>query len=298
MRTIVVSMVCCLLAQAVWAAGVFSDADARTQHYIVTSMADAIGGSTIAILHSRCDDVYRLEGRDLAIQFALGLSAFRRVAVLNGYCPGNYSGFLYLYPPKREYRLAVSGQIPPPYRPMLWPGDELPRLVLMQSEFLPLKDRVVPSKRLVEMQKIAESAMNLSGQDFVRNFKLDNMFSNQVYRVMDACVFQVDYPVPDLPVTDNIRANLNNLMAMKTRVTELQKMSNLIRLSPREVSEIVWTAYWLEESGGAAKYAAACVTNPAILLPLAGPTEFTTEIGRRLFEAVKKKSLAGIGVTH
>lgn len=291
MRTIIVSMSCCLLAKAAWAAVVFAGANSRTQSYIVASLAEAIDGSTIAILHSQCDDVYRTEGRNVAVQYALGLSAFRCVAVLKGHWHGDYSVFLYVYPPKRKLRTARSGHLPPPYRPMMWPGDELPRLVLMRPEFLPLKDRVVPSQRDAEMRRIAEAAMDLPEEAFIQKNNLADMFSNQVYRVMDACIFQADHPIPDLPETDNIRANINNLKAMKTRVPDLQEMSNLIRLSAREVSEIVFTAYWLEGAEGAAKYAGSCVAHPAVLVPLSGPADFETEIGKRLFDAVTAKKI-------
>jgi hypothetical protein len=66
-------------------------------------------------------------------------------------------------------------------------------------------------------------------------------------------------------------------------------MSRLIQLTSREVSEIVFTAYWLEGDDGAAKYATSRAANPAILLPIDAPDDFLTEIGKKLFEAVKAK---------
>ena len=133
---------------------------------------------------------------------------------------------------------------------------------------------------------IYDDATNMEATVFMGKYDLAAVFSNQVYSVVEGCIFHVDLPVPELPETELMRANAAMVAAGKTRLSFFQKDSGLIHLSPEEVSEVVYIACLLD--GGAGQYAEARKRAPELLLPVEKP-EFKTAIGKRVHAAVAGK---------
>ena len=137
--------------------------------------------------------------------------------------------------------------------------------------------------------------MTLSEPDFMRKYHLESVFSNRVYRVMDECVFHVDYPVPDLPETESMKLNRHITDVWKKRSEEAvytTENTGLIHLSPEEISEIVYIAYRMDKnSGGHKAYMEACAREPKVLLPMDEKKPvFKTAIGIALRDALRKKA--------
>ncbi len=266
--------------------------DARTQDYLLSAMAEAVGNSQIFVMHQRRDDQFRnVEPMPSGYKHLMGLTLFRTLAVLKGSPPHEPYSVAYFYPPPvrlPDIQLSSHVRIPVPYRPSVL-ADDFVRLMFVRPQKLPLPDRAADTARREEDQGVVDDCRGMPGEEFLQKYGIQDVFASQVFVAVTTCVFRVEYPVPELPPVD-MGLNRENFIRSESRIPDLQNISGLITLTPREVSEIVFTAYWIERAEeGVAKYAKACATNPAILLPLKAPADFETEIGKRLFEAVKEK---------
>jgi len=270
----------------------FESRDARTQAYLIPVMAEAVGNSEIIVMHRRRDDQFRkVEPMPPGYKHLMGLTLFRTLAVLKGSPPHEPYSVAYFYPPPVRVPYIQESLVvwlPVPYRPSVL-EDDLVRLMFVRPQKFPLPDRTPDTARREEDQGFVDDCRSLPGGEFLQKYGIQDVFASQVFVVVTTCVFRVEYPVPELPPVD-MGLNRENFIRSEGRIRDLQNISGLITLTPREVSEIVFTAYWLEGADeGAAKYATACAANPGILLPVASSADFETEIGKRLFEAVKAK---------
>ncbi len=296
MKTIITILGVCILSQVAWPAETFDTAPPRTQRYIVESLADAITSCEVAVLLGRSDEWLRSDDvLNIDHRHGFDLRSFRHVASLKSAVFLPHYGPCYVYPPKSYITPRIRVRHPksekdlsPPYRPRFPGGENLTVLMFLRHVTKPLEDRILPASK--QREGISGEVSRLGVEAYMEKHELREVFSSRVFLALEGCMFRVDHPVPELPETKAMRLNHANQVLTEARVPELQRTSGLITLSSREVSEVVFTAYWLEGADeGAAKYAAACAANPAILLPLAAPADFETEIGKRLFEAVKAK---------
>jgi len=274
------------------------------QEYVVKSVASALPTADVAVLHSRIDEIYRNDGEmDGMVNAALGLWSIRFPVILKGRnsLPPYSVGYIYkpdlyvpgLLPHVHESRpsgrdLRAEGYwVRPPYFPTINPKDDLTRLILLTRQTAPLKDRIIPRNNWgARFKMIYEDATNMEATAFMGKYDLTAVFSNQVYSVVEGCIFHVTLPVPELPEPTLIKENAAMLAADKARVSFFQQNSGLIHLSPEEVSEIVYIACLLDV--GAGQYAEARKRAPELLLPVEKP-EFRTAIGRRVHAAVAGK---------
>ena len=293
--TIGVLILLCLLHSTAMAEG-FDQLDGRTQAYIIKQLSLALGDSDIAILQQRNDEWVRKDTSLSTGQKAtLGLTLLRFIKMLKGTANVATNEIIYIYEPyNKEWHIRSdprhgSPNRPPPYRP-LFLAEDLMRLVLMKHQMEPIRDRFCDGwqKREPEIKPFVADALNMdNGKEFLAKYNLTTTFSNKVYRVMEGCVFRVDYPVPDMPETELMRMNRQNAALMKARVPYLQKMTNLVSLTKREVSEIVLLAYLLEGEKGRSQYAAMIKDN--LLLEPMTELVFKTGIGRKLFAILGPK---------
>jgi hypothetical protein len=273
----------------------FDTLNNRAQQYIIKSLSHAVQVSDVAVLHTRSDEWLRKDkNMDYRVRIVLGLLKFRFSAMLKGCSSISAYDILYIYAPKRQARgqpvIRVGRprreeDFASPYFASLSPGDNLMRLVFIERQMAPLRERVLEGYRnRTGMREIVENALAMSEDELMDKYNLRDVFADRVYQVVEGCVFRVDYPAPEMPETEAMRMNAVNQKLSEARVPDLQKMSNLVHLSAREVSEIVFIAYMLEGDEGLAQYAAISRSSP-ILLPIAEPI-FKTEIGKKLFEAL------------
>ncbi len=305
-----------ILSLASASAKTFDESDSRTKDYITINLAKAIRDYDIAIVHGRRDETYRRLDSPLNIYYEmpLELRRLRLIAMLKGLVEVEYNDVVYIYVPDknaigkpfvwREVGPSVSIEevLPSPYIPSI-SHDDLMRLVFMKRQATPLKDRVLEGYRSQErMKQFVEDALAMDGKELMDKYNLNDIFPNRVYLLAEACIFQVDYPAPEMPETKSMQMNRKNWELTKAHTPEVQKYSHLIHLSKREVSEIVFIAYIFDENDGINKYAKVCKTNTQILLPITEPV-FETEIGRMLYEALNKDmnanvSNSGINLTN
>ncbi|MCA1809704.1 MAG: hypothetical protein LC725_09695 [Lentisphaerae bacterium] len=277
------------------AANKFNDLDVRTKIYIIETVSGTISNSDIAILHGRRDETYRRKDAPLDIyhEIPLGLRRWRFIAMLKGFSSLKNNEVVYIYIPERSApgRTFTWNRYspPPPYRPQ-FSCDDLMRLVFIQRQTFPLKNRILAGYREREqMTQFIDDALAMDEADLMEKYNLKDVFAHYVYQLMEGCVFQVDYPIPEMPVTESMRMNWDNWQLTKAHTPEVQKHSNLVHLSNREISEIVFIAYMLDGEASIAKYAEACADNDQILVPISEPV-FETEIGKMLFDAVSKNA--------
>ena len=302
-RTISILCVAIICTSAV--AKPFESQQEATKKHVIKMLQQALPGHSVAILHARWDEEFRLAakletvpGRILPVwDTLLGVIPQRWVCTLAGQALPEEYDLVYVYQPLdlREAQRRMFRYIDE-YTPLMGDMEEM-YLVLMRPSKHPDKSRVdpfppPPIEPRCDLERVwlqfCRDAENMPGDDFLEKHDLGDIFRDHVFHVATGCVFQVDYPAPELPEPP-VEGQERERYELARERAPLSKMSSLIHLSPREVSEIVFTAYWLEGADeGAAKYAAACAANPAILLPLTDPADFETEIGKRLFEAVKK----------
>jgi len=274
------------------------------QEYVVKSLASALPTADVAVLHSRIDEIYRNDGEmDGMVNAALGLWSIRFPVILKGRnsLPPYSVGYIYkpdlyvpgLLPHVHESRpsgrdLRTAGYwVRPPYFPTINPKDDLTRLVLLTRQTAPLKDRIIPRNNWgARFKMIYDDAKNMDETEFMEKYDLTAVFSNQVYRVVEGCIFHVDLSVHELPETELEKTHPEVVAADRARLPFHQQRSGLIHLSSEEVSEIVYIACLLD--GGAGQYAEASKRAPELLLPVEKP-EFKTAIGKRVHAAVAGK---------
>ena len=274
------------------------------QEYVVKSLASALPTADVAVLHSRFDEASRNDGEmDNTVKHVLNLWSIRFSVILKGrnslppysvgyiYKPDWYEPGLFRFREERipsEQDLRTAGYwVRPPYFPTVDARDDLTRLVFLTRQTTPYKDRLRLRKNSNARTKmIYDDAKNMDQTEFMEKYDLTAVFSNQVYRVVEGCIFHVDLPVPELPETELKKAHPEVVAADKARLPFHQQRSGLIHLSPEEVSEIVYIACLLDV--GAGQYAEARKRAPELLLPVEKP-EFKTAIGKRVHAAVAGK---------
>lgn len=293
--------VMCYICMGCWAmlcdakAGLllFDSLDDGAQAYVVEQLTRSVRDADIVILHQRCDEWSRNDdaGLSKAQQQALDLTPSRFIRTLKGAASVACNDVVYVYRPSgKEWRALAdprngSPATPPPYRPLFF-SDDWVRLVFVERQLEPIRGRIADRAIGSSMEPFVQSAMKMGAATFMTKYGLADTFSNRVYKVLDGCVFHVDYPVPDMGETELMRANRQNLELSKAGVPKLQKANEMIHLSKREVSEIVFIAYSLGGGNGIAAYAAASKDNP-LMETITSPV-FVTSIGKRLYGALAK----------
>ncbi len=281
----------------------------RNKH-IIDVLLKHIADSDIAIIHSRRDEFWRDEGEiSDSLLHVLHFSVVRYITSLKGMERFSPNSVLYLYDSKFKVRSQLSASVvsspaplakgspnrAPDYCPSLRSGD-LSRIVFIQKQQSYLKEYF--RDFFFEWERDSpeyDDAMALSEAEFMRKYHLESVFSNRVYRVMDECVFHVDYPVPDLPETESMKLNRHITDVWKKRSEEAvytTANTGLIHLSPEEISEIVYIAYRMDKnSGGHKAYMEACAREPKVLLPMDEKKPvFKTAIGIALRDALREKA--------
>ena len=165
--------------------------------------------------------------------------------------------------------------------------DDFVKLMLLTPEKELDVSRIEPIKIHHGMGTIVDAIgqdyTNRTSAEITRTLKIESAFSNRVFRLNEACSFQVDYPVPEhdewprylFESKAEYIAEMNRIHAENT---------SLMHLSPDEVSEITYLAYFADNANTNG-YNAACSRCPLILRPV---TEFKTTIGKRLRQAMRE----------
>lgn len=273
---------------------VFDTEDARIQAYVVKQLTHALRDSDIVILQDRRDELSREEDAVFTFvqRLTLGLQTVRFIGKVKGDIHVSPLEAFYLYANDYYKRFSplVENEIPNPcYYEPLFLGANMMTLAFMKHQPEPIKERVAIKGRFPNLESIAEDAKKMEGKKFLTKYNLSGVFSNKVYKLVEGCIFHIDYPEPVMAENETIRMNdkMNNQTPerVKAHLAELRKSSGFIHLSSREVSEIVFIAYLLEGDKGVAHYAAAR-KDVALLEPVEEMT-FKTNIGKKLFEALK-----------
>ena len=279
----------------------------RRREHVIDTLVKHISDTDIMIVENRTDEMWRdkEDGKiDYLLSYTLKVKPVRFCTFVKGNERLSAGTILYLY--ENKYRSGLVGPsirtiapLPkgdprrwPSYLPSLAKGD-MPRLVFVKKQQKYLKDYLF--KLYWVDSPIYDDAMTLSEPEFMRKYHLESVFSNRVYRVMDECVFHVDYPVPDLPETESMKLNRHITDVWKKRSEEAvytTENTGLIHLSPEEISEIVYIACRMDKkSGGHKAYMEACAREPKVLLPMDEKKPvFKTAIGIALRDALRKKA--------
>lgn len=190
--------------------------------------------------------------------------------------------------PKKPYagkKVYVSGRMLwryfPPYDPYRSYRDEFVKLMLLTPE--PTLD--VTRIKLNKWHCGSSTIADVIGKDYtrrspaeiMRKLAVETAFSNRVFRMNEACAFQVDFRIPD-----NIAFKWHGLEAKELHMERLKGIqagnSVLMHLSSEEVSEIVYLAY-LADGNDLSGYETAISRCPEVLKPV---SEVRTAVGKRV----------------
>ncbi len=298
----------------------FDEASSNVQEFVIVKITNAVTNATIVLSH----DPYKNPGHlyesfmPYYVQFELGLVGMYCAEVLKGdLSVGGYTKCYFYKTPRcsknvpqieiwgsfldgsfglRYYErgkwVTLSGRdaemfINPPYDPYSSEMDDFVKFMIVTAESQLDVGRI----ELDKWECRQGSVMDLIGLDYtnktpveiMRKLNVGTAFSNRVFRLKEGCAFQVDYPVPE--------NNAWQGYEFKTKAEYIAEMNrihaentSLMHLSPDEVSEITYLAYFADnvDTNG---YNAACSRCPLILRPV---TEFKTTIGKRLRQAMRE----------
>ena len=229
------------------------------------------------------DELPLRHDRWLGPESILGFDVIRCEAWLNPHGADARHVLRYLYP-RGEVRYFIESGAPS-YRPFLILPDGLPKLRFVdRCEELDLS-RVTLRQDDFEMVFPGGSsadATNLSARAFASKYGLEEVVGRSLFRQKAGLVFHIrdlSLPPARIPPGANEAERERILFHAKDRDwTTLQ----LVSLSRREVSEIVYLSYALPGStDGPARYLAALQENPDVLLPVPDG-RMETELGRRV----------------
>ena len=273
----------------------FEASPRKVQAYVVKQLSHVLPHYEIALAYGRNDELFRDNDSVLSRGQAhyLDLEDLRLLRMLRGTTSISYNELFYLYCPfspfDKSRRTLLENRVvrSPPYCPFIR-SDDAVRFIFIKRQTEPLPERLWGNnERWPELKAFEKDAkdfagMKISAEAFMSKYGIAEIFSNQVYTIAEGCVFRVDYPVPEMETTFIMR--LNGHPVSKSTIAEIQKLSGLITLSAREVSEIVFIAYLQDGEDGIARYAEIAKADP-LLVPMTKP-EFQTELGKRLYAAV------------
>lgn len=299
----------------------FDETTEDVREFVVQSVTNCIRNATIALMHERIDEVLRPEDALMPWYYGpeLGFRIRRCVVMLKGEHTLSENEVCYLYETPRQAnvlptqyfvaggptafcyfdgnRIDMSKAVwltgrkkwlyDPPYDPYASYMDEFVQLMLLTPEFRLDKSRIKPNKYHYGHGTVVE----LIGVDYARSepeelmakLKIEQVFSNRVFRMNEGCAFQVDYPMPDMDWRGlgNKSDHLEKLKGIQAGNTVL------MHLSREEVSEIVYLAF-IVDSKDQKEYDAAVRRCPNALCPV---SSCRTSIGRRLQAALREGGL-------
>ena len=271
----------------------FSEVDSKTQSEILTQLIRAMPDTDIAIIQNRHDELYRKD-QLLVIghMVSMDMDKARLVHILKGSPPlkdyANMLIYLYWFDHHAGVVAINEGKTPYPtlYEPM-YRGRDIIMLVFVRKQKEPLRNRI-QDLFTREYLPFVEDGQTMPLHSFVEKYKLASVFSNRVYRLEDRCAFSVDYTVPPLvlPPEEKRMYTIDCGNLARQDPAKIRESAHLVHFSHQEVSEIVHLAYLLEGKDGQRVYDKA-VEGSAILLPMKQGA-YTTFIGKRLYEALKK----------
>jgi len=209
--------------------------------------------------------------------------------VLKGSSSLENVGHIYLYRPfDKNWNIMVENESRrlPPYMPIVI-CDERQKLALIKRQDTPLLDRVADRSHGKEMKDFVEDAKHLSAAVFVKKHALSKLFDQKTFTIVEGCVFQVSYPVTNISaVSSRIALNKLTIEKMRSRAIELQKDSNLIQLTSREVSEVVFLAFLMSDQRGVKQYADSIRSDDPVLQPV-DVTKLKTRLGQLIYKYIK-----------
>lgn len=297
----------------------FDEASSNVQEFVVAKIASVITNATIALMYDSYDDLDEVYEPLMPsyVRFELGLrklycaEMLKGDIALSGYkeCGcyrtprrgkripqvelffgghGNESVRLRYY--DRGKWVSLTGKeadvfIHPPYDPYSSDEDDFVKLMLLTPEKELDVSRIEPIKIHHGMGTIVDAIgqdyTNRTSAEITRTLKIESAFSNRVFRLNEACAFQVDYPVPENNAWQGYEFKTKaEYIAWTNRIHA--ENTSLMHLSPDEVSEITYLAYFADNANTNG-YNAARARCPLILRPV---TEFKTTIGKRLRQAM------------
>ena len=242
--------------------------------------------------------------RNACLVGALGLQEYCCLRCLKGNLESASTPILFMYPHYLAEKFAKDlsderskhSKIPP-VSSEYQPGAFFPpyRIILLFARkqstvkkeyarpFLQAKTEFINDEQR-ELHDIATEVQydidNLTDSAFISKYGLMDIFTNRVFEIAPRCVWEV------------MLDNSANDEDWDKEIGNRRRLHTILRLSSREVSEIVYLAYQLDGPSGAEGYATACGRCPELLLPV---HEITTELGRRLRDALADKLAAAQG---
>lgn len=297
----------------------FDEAASNVQEFVVVKITNAVTNATIALV---LDQLYSPENSHeplipLCVRSELGLREKLCVETLKG--DVSIGGFkkCYFYKSNRDEGRSLFGVydsilcgpvrlryydrgkwvtltgrdaelfIDPPYDPYSSHEDDFVKLMLLTPEKQLDVSRIKPTTWFDGTSTIKDAVgkdyTNCTPVQIAHALKIESAFSNRVFRLNEACSFQVDYPVPDNDEWPRyLFKSKAEYIAWTNRIHA--ENTSLMHLSPDEVSEITYLAYFADnvDTNG---YNAACARCPLILRPV---IEFKTTIGKRLRQAMSE----------
>lgn len=281
--------------------------------FIVAGLTNCMRTATIAVMQRQGNEGEHREDGFMSTAFAdaLGLETWRCIEILKGDVSGTGREICGLYATTRRARklppvsfradgepgyfenddhrfghfklLASEGKwgkwrYNPPYDPF-GPSLGSPVFLLLLTPEHRLDLGRVNAYRLCDLDpRVGSNIREMTAEDVMHALNVETSFSNRVFRLNEGAAFEIASSVLSL---GEYAAGENG---EKVDVGKLRRSVNpLLRLTPEEVSEIVFLAYSL--GGDMHGYSAACARCPKILKPV---STIKTQIGKTLQEALQK----------
>jgi len=270
----------------------FDDEHIIVKEYVLGQLLCSVKDCEIAVIQDRCDEWARDD--DSAMKWwqmnLLNLKKVRCVKKMKGHIAiTNNIEWVYIYQPlneewlfQREVSSSRQHRVFPPYFPLIMSDDQM-KLVLMKPQKSPLREHIEKEPHDDRAKRFVEDEREMVASEFLAKYNLSTFFLYNTYLVKEGCVFEIEYSAPALEETKGTRLNKDVIAGIRKRISDKQKFADLIHLTPREVSEIVYISYLLGGKDGAARYADVAKDSP--LLEPVETGKFKTNLGRRLAEA-------------
>lgn len=260
----------------------FTDVNDKTQVYVINKLVSMLKAEQILVVYTRVDEwACYSAGFTFSQASALGLKALRYCEQLKGRDTFTEDRFFAYLPYSVTPSLHSRKDEVCYYYPVFPLADQ--HILIFCKKYPHLQQDKLSNINLNFIKDYISDARTLTEEEFLKKYQLHSLFTNSVYATYMPGIFEVDHPVSVQGCATHCSEDLTK--------RKIKDKSGLIKLSRREVSEIVYIAYLLEGKDGALKYAET-VKKSKILEPIQ-ETTFMTQIGQKLYAKVKSNMKTG-----